>query len=485
MKKLLTTACLFVATGFAIVSCIAPPVCGQEKKTLVLTHVTVIDVTARNSARALKANQTVIITGESITAVGETGKLRIPEGAQVIDTTGKFLIPGLWDMHVHNFLGGRRAVSSLKLFLANGVTGVRDMGGDLERLLARRQQVTSGALPGPRMVISGPNIIGATLDRPVVSNAEEARAAVRRLKQGGADFVKLYSFLQPNAFFAAVDEAKKLGMAAVGHVPFAVKASDAAKVGMKSMEHLTGVVIEAADQEDTLREEISVGIRDGKMPIDNARIEVGHAIRYKDSFNPKKLQRLNALFVKYNTWHCPTLYPLNLGSNFGGEGEKLFGRYGYPYVRYVPQATLDEWKRPSTRWTPDLVPSLNAHFVHKRAVTGAMHRAGVQFLAGTDSGLAFGFSLHDQLGLFVQAGFSPMEALQTATINPARYFGREKELGTIERGKLADLVLLDANPLVDIGNTRRINAVIANGTYLRKEVLQEMLAEVEAAARKN
>ncbi len=484
MKKLMTTACSFVVTIVATVSFIAPAVFGQGKKTLVLTHVTVIDVTARSSARALKANQTVIVIGERITAVGETGKLWIPEGAQVIDATGKFLIPGLWDMHVHVLGNNRDGASALKLLLANGVTGVRDMGSNLERILALRQQVTSGSLPGPRMVVPGPIIWGATPNRPGVSNAEEARAEVHRLKKGGADFVKLYSFLQPDAFFAAVDEAKKQGMAAVGHVPFAVKASDAAKAGMKSIEHLTGVVIEAADDEDVLREEIRVGIREGKMPIDSALIEVGHAIRYRDSYNPRKLQRLNALFVKYNTWQCPTLNPLSVGSPIGGEGEKLFGRYGYPYRRYVPQATQDEWKRPSTRWTPDLLPSLNAHFAHNRAMTAAMHRAGVQFLAGTDSGIPFGFSLHDQLGLFVQAGFSPMEALQTATINPARYFGREKELGTIGRGKLADIVLLDANPLVDIGNTRRINAVIANGRYLSKEALQEMLAAVEAVARR-
>lgn len=483
MKKLLTTA--FVVTVVAVYSFIAQVGFGQEKKSLVLTHVSVIDVAARSSARALKANQTVIVTGERITAVGETGKLRIPEGAQVIDATGKFLIPGLWDMHIHVFGNNRDGASALTLFLANGVTGVRDMGSNLERILALRQQVTSGSLQGPRMVVSGPIIWGATPNRPGVSNAEEARAEVRRLKHGGADFVKLYSFLQPDAFFAAVDEAKKLGMEAVGHVPFAVKASDAAKVGMKSMEHLTGVVLEAADDEDALREEISVGIREGKKPIDNALIEVGHAIRYRDSYNPRKLQRLNALFVKYNTWQCPTLYPLSVGSPIGGEGEKLFAGYGYPYRPYVPQATQDEWTRPSTRWTPDLLPSLNAHFAHKRAMTAAMHRAGVQFLAGTDNGVAFGFSLQDQLGLFVQAGFSPMEALQTATINPARYFGREKELGTIGRGKLADLVLLDANPLVDIGNTRRINAVVANGRYLSKEALQEMLAGVEAATRKN
>ncbi|MGI8783923.1 MAG: amidohydrolase family protein [Acidobacteriota bacterium] len=485
MKKLLTTACLFFVTAVATVSFIASPapLLAQTRPTpqsqpLVFTHVTVIDVTARDSKRALKLDQTVIISGEHISALGKTGSVQIPDGTQVIDATGKFLIPGLWDMHVHI---PRVSASALKLFLANGVTGVRDMGNNLERILDLRQQVASGSLLGPRMVVAGPAVDGPQgpndKNPGAVRSAQQARAEVRRLKQAGVDFIKIYSYLSPEAFFAAMDEAKKRGLTAAGHVPWGVRSSDAAKAGLKSIEHSIGVMTESSDLEDTLRE---VSIREGKKGIRVSLIEVDQAERNRDSYNPAKLQRLNALFVKYHTWQCPTLYPLA-----AEEALFLFTRYGYPYLQYIPAKIQDAMKRPSTRFSPEQIPNVKVHFAHKEVLAAAMHRVGVQFLAGTDNGgLPFGFTLHDQLALFVQVGFSPMEALQTATINPARFFGKEKEMGTIERGKLADLVLLDANPLNNIDNTRRINAVIVNGRYLPKVALQTMLAEVEAAANK-
>ncbi|MGI8835251.1 MAG: amidohydrolase family protein [Pyrinomonadaceae bacterium] len=495
MKKLLTTACLFVVTIVAIVSFTASPaeLLAQTRPTaqsqpLVFTHVTVIDVAARDAKRALKLDQTVIVTGERITALGKTGKVQIPEGARVIDATGKFLIPGLWDMHVHMFNGNWDSVSALNLFLVNGVTGVRDMGSNLERILALRQQIASGSLLGPRMVVSGPAVYGMAgpPDARSFISAEDARGAVRRLKQAGVDTIKLYSYLSPAAFFAAVDEAKKQGLTAVGHVPFAVRASEAAKAGLKSIEHLEGVVIESSDLEDALREEISVRIREGKKGIQVPQIETDQTERYRDSYNPKKLQDLSAQFVKYHTWHCATLIsPESAGHVVDALGNDFAS---YPYLRYVSKARRDSWKRGlSDLFSPDQIPNIKVYAAYKRVLTTAMHREGVQFLAGTDApalGQVPGFSLHDELALFVQVGFSPLEALRTATVNPARFFGKEKELGTIERGKLADLVLLDANPLNNIDNTRRINAVVVNGRHLPKDALQKMLAEAEADANK-
>ncbi len=458
-----------------------------QSQPLAFTHVAVIDVTATDPRRALRLDQTVILSGDRITAVGRTGTVHIPGGAQVIDATSQFLIPGLWDMHVHMFNDNWKAASAPNLFLANGVTGVRDMGSNLERILALREQIASGSLLGPRMVV--PGVIGGMEDsagtRRFIS-AAEARAAVRQLKHGGADFVKLYSYLQPEAFYAAVDEAKKQGMTAAGHVPFAVKASDAAKAGLKSIEHLEGVFIESADLEDALREEISMRIREGKKGIAVAQITVDQTERYRDSYNPKRLQQLIAQFVKYKTWHCATLIS---PESFGHFVDALGNDFAdYPYVQYVSKARQDSWKRGlSNFFSADQIRNIKVIVAYKRFLTTAMHRAGVEFLAGTDApalGQLPGFSLHDELAIFVQVGFSPIEALRTATINPARFFGREKELGTVEQGKLADLVLLDANPLDDIANTRRITAVVVNGRYLPKDELQQMLAQVEAEASK-
>jgi imidazolonepropionase-like amidohydrolase len=489
MKKLLTTACLFVVTIVTIGSFtgLPGPLLAQTRPTpqsqpLVFTHVTVVDVTARDSKRALKRNQTIVITGDHITALGKTGTVQIPEGAQVIDATGKFLMPGLWDMHVHI---PRDNASTIKLLLPNGVTGVRDMGNNLEGILALRQQVASGSLLGPRMVVAGSyirGIVGPANARRFIS-PEEARVAVRRLKHAGVDFVKLYSYLSPEAFFAAVDEAKKQGLPAVGHVPFAVKASDAAKAGLKSIEHLEGTLIESTDLEDALREEIAVRIREGKKGISVPEIEIDQTERYRDSYNPERLRNLSAQFVKYHTWQCPTLVVPKL-EFLGSESDALQSGFA-GYLRYVSNARQDSWKR--SLLSPDWIPNIKVYATYKRVLTAAMHRAGVQFLAGSDTpawGQVPGFSLHDELALFVQVGFSPLEALRTATINPARFFGKEKEMGTIERGKLADIVLLDANPLNNIDNTRLINAVVVNGRYLPKDALQKMLAEAEADANK-
>lgn len=479
-------------TGALLLALVLPaPLLAQTRPTpqsppLVFTHVTVVDVTARDSKRALKPEQTIVITGDHITALGKTGTVHIPEGAQVVDATGKFLIPGLWDMHVHSEDNWNTG-SALNLFLANGVTGVRDMGSNLEHVLALRQRIASGALLGPRMVVAGPFIYGMAgpSDARRFNSAEEARAEVRRLKKAGVDFIKLYSYLSPAAFFAAVDEAKKQGLTPVGHVPFAVRASDAAKAGLKSIEHMEGALIESTDIEDALREEIAVRIREGKKGIRVPQIEMDQTERYRDSYSPEKLRQLSAQFVRYHTWQCPTLVVPKL-ELLGRESDALQTRFA-GYLRYASKATQDSWKRDLHGLSPDQIPNLKVYAAYKRVLTAAMHRAGVQFLAGTDTpvpGQVPGFSLHDELSLFVQVGFSPIEALQTATINPARFFGKEKEMGTIERGKLADLVLLDANPLDDIGNTRRIDAVVVNGRHLPKNALQEMLAEVEAAANK-
>lgn len=281
MKKRITSICSLTMTAIAGGSLIAPTVFAQEQharfvvtselptiplprsrnaqaQPLVFTRVAVIDVTARDPRRALRLDQTVIINGDRITAVGRTGRVRIPESAQVVDATGKFLVPGLWDMHVHMFNGDWETSSVLNLFLANGVTGVRDLGSNLAPIIALRQQIASRSLLGPRMVVSGPyinGVVGPAGERSFIS-AEEARETVRRLKERGVNFIKLYSYLSPAAFFAAISEAKKQGLTAVGHVPFGVRASEAARAGLKSIEHLEGVAIESADLEDILREEI-------------------------------------------------------------------------------------------------------------------------------------------------------------------------------------------------------------------------------------
>lgn len=415
---------------------------------LVFTHVTVIDATGAPA----QPDMTVVIAKERITVLDKTGTVPIPPEGQIVDATGKFLIPGLWDMHVHTASdlnpGGKEIC--LSLFIANGVTGVRDMGGDLDALQQWRREISQGTLVGPRIVVSGPMLDGPIPAWPnsiAVATAPEGREAVVALKQQGADFVKVQSLLPREAYFAVAAEAKKQGLPLAGHVPDAVSAAEAADVGQRSMEHLFGV------------------------PLGDA--------------NDAKATALFASFVKNNTWHCPTLI-LTRSRTFIEESPGASDSW----LRYIPVT----WEWPARkermlrgRTAADIAASGQWVYQKRLALVGVMHREGVRLLAGTDTPAPYvfpGFSLHEELELLVQAGLTPLEVLQSTTRNPAQYLGMLDRLGTVEQAKFADLVLLDANPLDEISNTKKIAAVVVGGKLFTKDALQTLLANVEAAASK-
>jgi imidazolonepropionase-like amidohydrolase len=439
---------------------------------LIIHDVTVIDATGAPA----KPHQTVIVRAGKIediqsSAMGFAGKL---PGTHV-DGSGKFLIPGLWDMHVHMVFGDwfpQGKEITIPLFIANGITGVRDMGGELEVLQQWRKEISAGTLIGPRIVMSGPMLDGPQPRFPssiAVKTPEDGRKAVDDLKRRGADFIKLQSLIPREAVFAIADEAKKRGILFVGHVPDAVRASEASNAGQKSFEHL-------------------IGIFEGSSPLEDEFIKGTKTQKqFLSTYDPKRAGGLFALLAKNQTWQCPTLV-WERGGNLIDETDFAHDTR----AKYVPAYWKDvTWKRFISQIehdfnTDDL--ATRKQFIEKELeVVNAMHRAGIPFLAGTDTPPGVfvfpGFSLHQELQRFVAAGFTPMEALQTATLNPAKFFGMEDRLGTIEKGKLADLVLLNANPLEDIRNTQKIEAVVVNGRYLSRTNLDKMLAGVEEAAK--
>jgi imidazolonepropionase-like amidohydrolase len=448
---------------------------------LVLTHVTVIDVTGAPS----KPDMIVIIEGNRIAAVGRTGKVRIPKNAQVVDASAKFLIPGLWDMHVHTLIGDRPSYF-FSLFLANGVTGVRDMGGSLtfEQIDQIRRDIAAGRNLGPRIFTPGRILDATGGQHPDISVAadtpEQGREFVRSFKQQGADFLKVYDLLSRDVYLSIFEEAKKQGMPLEGHVPFAVSAAEAADLGQKSIEHTTGIFISSSRDEEVLRKELVASSRAGTSLSVRQRVEV----RAIDSNDARKEAALFRRFARNGTWQCPTLV-VRRSSVLTDENQLLAD----PRLKYIPLPVRQRWQNlfKERLASADESEGFKKRYRKTLEIVGAMYRAKVGILAGTDIFNPYlypGFSLHDELALLVQAGLTPLEALQTATINPAKFFGKEKELGTIEKGKLADLVLLDANPLEDIGNTQRINAVIVNGRYLPQETLRKLLVEVEAIAKR-
>lgn len=445
-------------------------------KSLAIIRVTVIDATEAPA----RADMTVVVTGDRIRAVGKSGEVVVPTGAQVVDGKGKYLIPGLWDMHVHT-----AGPSFLPLYLANGVTGVRDMHAlDPGATFGLRKQVQEGKLPGPRIVAAGPLVDGPTPFVPgslVAANAAEGREAVRKLRKMGADFVKVYTKLSREAYLAIADEAKKQGLPFAGHLPESVSAAEASDLGQKSIEHLTGVELACSDREDELRREAVAALSKGDNQA--AMEQLGHiGARAADSISDKKARALYARFVRNGTWHVPTLTVLHSLASL--DDPKFTAD---PRVKYMPPAFLSYWSL--MKLPPETAAGLKRRYKGTTSLVRAMHQAGVPFLAGTDTpGVPYvfpGFSLHDELALLVaNGGFTPLEALQAATRDPARFLAREKDLGTVEPGKLADLILLDADPLADIHNTTKIAAVVANGRLLPRPELDRMLADVEVSNRK-
>lgn len=448
---------------------------------IALTHVTVIDMTGA----APMSDMTVIVSGDRIAAVGKSSKMHAAPNTQVIDARGKYLIPGLWDMHTHNFYGPNQSFYSL--YIANGVTGVRDMGGlwkyyDAFREKQRNGEPLNGKWPAPRIVAAGVILDGKppvlkTFDS--ASNPEEARRAVDLRKQRGVDFVKVYSMLNRGEYFAIADEAKKDGLPYAGHVTSWVSAAEASDAGQKSIEHANGIFLACSTKESQIRAEILKTVADKGYSF--AVYERADYLPI-DSYSKRKAAALFARFVKNGTYVTPTLV-VEKPSPFVHDGAEVIRLSNL----YMPQVA-NWWKQEEKHFTefPDPKDTAGMKKIYSSffVLTEAMNRAGVPLLAGTDTDEPYvvpGFSLHEELELFVQAGLTPMQALQTATVNPARYLGMENELGTVEKGKLADLALLDANPLADIHNAAKIDAVFADGRYLPKADLQEMLAEVAAA----
>ena len=384
----------------------------QKNDELVLTHITVIDCTGA----APRPNSAVVITGSQITAVGPQDSVSIPASARVVDGTGKFVIPGLWDMHGHLTDATEDA---FPLLIMNGVTGVRDMGGDLTQIDRWRSEIASGARVGPHIVRAGPFVDGpkeGATNRFTVRTSQQARQAVHQLKAEGVDFIKVHNALPPEAFFALMDEARKEHIPVAVHLPKDVSSAEASDAGAASLEHI-----------ETINE----------------------SALWRKGATAKTVEQA-------------------VEENLGTAGQELFQRFAKNGTWYVP--TLVAYERGFVLWSNDpeaLKPRLAVHQKQIELVR-MMHQAGVLIMAGSDFsdwGIVPGIDLHNELALLVEAGFTPLEALQAATLNPAKFLGKTETFGTIQVGRTADLVLLNANPLEDISHTRKINAVLLGGKY--------------------
>lgn len=446
----------------------ASPVVAQNTP-LFIQHVAVVDVVAGT----VQQDMTVEIRGRTITAVDSAPRVRVASGARIIDGRGKFLIPGLWDMHVHLSFPEGAAQIFLPLMVANGVLGARDMHSFLAPIISIKRAVASGAQIGPRLFVAGTAVDGPNSYLPaarIVRTPDEARTAVRELKAAGVDFIKVYSSLPKDLYLVIANEAKNEGIPFVGHVPYQLTAAEASDAGQKSLEHLTEVDVGTSSDEAAIKaEELeAMNQKHGYIP-DPARL--------KSTFDSVKTTALFERVRRNGTWQVPTLSVFYQERQLAEPG--LSGNDSL--LVYIPKMLRDYWRSLPV----DIATKMLALGAVHSDLVGRLNHAGVQMLAGTDCPNPFvypGFSLHDELGLLVHSGLTPAEALRTATVNPAIFLGVTDSLGTVARGKVADLVLLDANPLADIANTKRISAVIQGGRLLDRKALDAMLANARSRA---
>ncbi|MFC6223468.1 amidohydrolase family protein [Hymenobacter artigasi] len=438
---------------------------------LTLVHANVVDV----ATGTIRPDMTVVITGKRIARVSPSARVN-PQVGKVVDATGQYLIPGLWDMHTHIYFDGTAAAGTnliLPLLLANGITGIRDMGSELDSILKARADVAAHRLLGPRLVVSGPMLDGPKSPYKAsiaIATPEDGRQAVDRLKARGVDFIKVQSLVPREAYFAIAAEARKVGLALDGHVPDAVRATEALTAGQRSFEHLIGIFEASSTAEDAY--------------VAGQEKSPGRLLATYDA--PREAAIIRQLAAHPQVWQCPTL--------FWERGQWLVDSIDWrkdPDLAYAGHSWVAQrWPKAQTNIarTLDTEPlPVRARFVtHELDLVRKLQAAHVGFLAGTDTpagvDLIPGASLHLELQRFVAAGFTPLEALQTATLNPAKFFKQEADFGTVQAGRLADLVLLSANPLADITNTQRIVGVLADGQYFSRQALDKLQNHLKQVA---
>jgi hypothetical protein len=482
-----------MTSNYALILLILAAAC-TDPAVIAIRDVAVIDV-ARGVA---VQSQTVVVNGQLIEAVGPSGDVEVPRGAVEIDGRGRFLIPGLWDMHVHTSSDAITRETLLPLFIANGVTGVRIMAADcfedaepgcveegfpealptISTVRGWQEEVLAGRLAGPRMIAGSFYVNSPGPDEPSTAyfprTEQHGREHARLLEARGVDFIKVYSGLSREAFFGLADEANRLGIPFEGHTPFDVWPSEVSDAGQRSIEHLGfgNIEMECSNDADALRDRL-VAEFDAPAPE-----LLPILLEQVATYDPEKCRRLAERFVRNGTWAVPTLMIARLPEEAGG------GWRSDPYARFLPDAERALWESREPLYEHDLgdAASRAPHSRWMRELTRMMHDAGVRMMAGSDAGeigVYWGIGLHQELELLVSAGLSEIDVLRAATVNAAEFLRVTSTLGSIEAGKEADLVLLGANPLEDISNTRRIVSVMARGRWYGRADLDALLAEAE------
>ena len=450
----------------------------------------IVDVSTIDAVDGLQENMTLIIHEDKILRIAKTVDLALSPENNIIDGTGKFLIPGLWDAHVHFAYIEELAPSMFDLFLGYGITSVRDTGGRIDFI--KKWQVAAQDKPteAPRVMIAGPLIDGmpnvydgSTPAVPPLSvgtgSVAEAIDLVDRLDSIGVDLIKAYEMLSPEQFSAITERAKAKGLKVTGHVPLSMDVVAASNAGLNSMEHLRNLELSTASNAEELYNERKKLLAEQKnLPGSELRSKIHdlqRTVAYDNQDAAKAEEVLNVL-AKNQTWQIPTL-ALNTGAV-----RRYFSRPDWvESFRFLPKPIQSRWSEAATAFAETTIAN-EKRTEWTMKMVDQINQAEIDIMAGTDTPIFFltpGLSLHEELAVLVEAGLSPIEAIESATLNPARYFDMENELGLVKEGYLADLILLDANPLSDIQNTKKINLVVRNGKVYSREDLDTIFERLE------
>jgi imidazolonepropionase-like amidohydrolase len=432
------------ADGMAALADISKSISGSHSDILAIVGGTLIDGTGA----APVADSAVVIRKGRIVSAGPRSKVKIPKDATLVDAKGKFILPGLWDMHAHF-----EQVEWGPIYLAAGVTTVRDCGNEFEFITAVRDAIAQGRGLGPRLLLAGifdgagPLALG--VER--ADTQEQARKWVDRYHDAGFQQMKIYSSVKLEELKAVADEAHRLGMTVTGHVPEGLNAFQTIEAGQDQINHISYIA-------DIMHSPLA----------DNAtRADRRNAIINIDLNSPES-QKALAFLKDHHTVVDPTIALYELFTATTAKPPASF-EPGVNKIAAELAGQVTDVEPPNE--TSDAREKV---FQKQVAIVGALHRAGITIVAGTDQAVP-GHSLHREIELYVQSGFTPMEAIQAATTVPARVMGLDKELGTIETGKRADLILISGDPLQDIHNTRNVEYVITNGTmYHTAELWQSV-----------
>ncbi len=476
-----------VAISLVLASCASPGVEPLEvTKGLVVRNVNIVNTRDGSTS----SQMAVVIEGGSIRKIAPDRAIRTSGTVQTVDGSGKYLVPGFLDMHTHAMAAADQPITFWPLLIANGITGIREMAGSpevIKRVSQLNADSAAGRVDAPEvLLVSGPLVAG--IPAPAIAIAQ-----VQQQKAMGAGFVKIVAGSR-DVILAVLAEAKAQGLGVAGHLSLGVTAIESSEAGWRAIEHLgagMGILLDCATDAANIRQAIVSGggaqvpfsLAAVVSPLRFRALDAPFYQRIMDTYNEAKCQEVSRAFVKNETWQVPTLIRVRTMAFSDDQGYRTD-----PNLAYIDKGRRALWEGLAQQYSSS-VPAPAAtifrqYYSLQEKLTKSMKQSGVKMLTGSDLGGIWvipGFSLHQEFKALAAAGLSPLEILQMTTLNGAQFMNREASMGTVDEGKNADLVLLDANPVEAVANLDRIAAVVLKGKYFSKDALDKMKSDVASA----